>query len=91
MQHYFFTTKTSSTILNLGCPQDYLTMMVKKAYELGDHMDQKTNLKGIMSSYWVWNQTDLYNPLMDKIIETISETSPRRLASSCEFVASASG
>lgn len=71
-RNYFFETRGWATSYFLGAPKDYIDQMVEKAYEIGDHMNQETNLKGIMSTYHVWNQTDLFNPLFDKISEIVS-------------------
>lgn len=42
-------------------------LFIEEAYKVGGKQNYKTNLKGIMSSYRVWQQTKLYNNLLSKI------------------------
>lgn len=46
---------------------DERKLFIEEAYKVGGKQSFKTNLKGIMSSYRVWNQTNLYNNLLSKI------------------------
>jgi Rps23 Pro-64 3,4-dihydroxylase Tpa1-like proline 4-hydroxylase len=56
----------------LGIPEDYKQQCIQEAYKIGDKQGKKTNVKAIMSSYKVWEETDVYNPLFNKIMNAIS-------------------
>ena len=51
----------------VGIPQDYKQQCIDEIYRLGDSMNQITNVKAIMSSWEIWNETKILNPLIDKI------------------------
>jgi hypothetical protein len=55
---------------------EYRQKCIKEAYILGDSMNLTTNVKAIMSKYDIWNHTKIFNPLIDKILNTINEISP---------------
>ena len=52
----------------LGIPKDYKEACINELYKLGDNMNHQTNVKAIMTSYEIWNETDLFNPLLDRIL-----------------------
>jgi hypothetical protein len=60
----------------LGIPLVYKQQCIDEIYSLGDSMNQKTNVKAIMSSYQIWNETSVYNSLLDKILEVINNIEP---------------
>lgn len=60
----------------LGIPQDYKQKCIDEIYRLGDSMNQKTNVKAIMSSYKIWEETIVLNPLIDKIVQSVYHLFP---------------
>ena len=60
----------------LGIPEDYKQQCIQEAYKIGDKQGQKTNVKAIMSSYKVWEETDKYNPILDKIAHLVKNEFP---------------
>lgn len=56
---------------NLGIPEDYKQKCIQEAYKIGDQQNQQTNIKGIMSSYRVWEETNVYDKLIYNIKDTI--------------------
>ena len=55
----------------LGIPQDYKQKCIEEIYRLGDSMNQTTNVKAIMSSYTVWEETKILDILLNNILKTI--------------------
>lgn len=68
----YFIVKTPTTIATykLGVPQHIREKWAKEAYKY-DANNYKTNVKGQMSSYTVYGETNTYNKLLDKITETV--------------------
>ena len=60
----------------LGISSDYQDKCIRELYRLGDTMDHKTNVKAIMTSFKVWDETDLFNPLVDRILHITSNLFP---------------
>lgn len=71
VNRYPIKAPTEVVTTTLGIPKDYKQQCIQEAYKIGDKQGQKTNVKAIMSSYWIWEETDVFNPLLDKIIEKI--------------------
>lgn len=61
--------------LSLNIPQEYKYKCIEEVYRLGDTMNNKTNLKCIMSSYNIWNESQVFNLLLDNIYKTIDKIS----------------
>jgi len=61
---------------SLFIPQEYQQECIQEAYRLGDSMEQKTNVKALMSTYSVWEETDKFNLLLDKIKEITNLVHP---------------
>jgi len=55
----------------LGIPQKYKQECIDEIYKIGDSQNQKTNVKAIMSSWYLWKESKVFNPLLNKIIDTI--------------------
>jgi hypothetical protein len=53
--------------LQLGIPQNYKRECIKEIYRLGDSMNQTTNVKAIMSSWWIWKESKIFDLLLEKI------------------------
>ena len=69
MNSNIYHIKNPTEILTtfLGIPKEYKQKLINEAYRLGDSMYQKTNVKAIMSSYAIWEQTNFFNTLLDVI------------------------
>jgi hypothetical protein len=63
---------TDIVTVKLGIPLNYKQRCIDEAYKIGDSMGQTTNVKGIMSSYLVFNQTKVYNKLLINIENIIN-------------------
>ena len=57
--------------LYLNIPQKYKHKCIEEIYKLGDSQDNITNLKCIMSSYWIWNESKVFNSLLGNIHKII--------------------
>ena len=71
MKLHIVKSATEIITTTLGMPEDYKQRCVQEIYKIGDKQGQKTNVKAIMSSYWIWKETDVFNPLLDKIKEKV--------------------
>ena len=50
---------------------DLCFVLTVEIYHLGDSMNQETNVKAIMSSYKIWEETSVLNPLLGRIKEVV--------------------
>lgn len=60
----------------LGISDSYKKECINEIYKLGDSQNHSTNVKGIMTSYRVWEDTDVLNPLINYIFEYIHKVHP---------------
>jgi hypothetical protein len=58
-------------ITSIDLPLDYKQKCIDTIYKLGDRMAKKSNVKGIMSSYFIWQQSDVFNDLLGEISKAI--------------------
>ena len=76
INRHHLSTPVEIISTKLDIPQDYRQQCIKEIYNLGDSMNQETNVKAIMSSPFIWNETKILNPLIDKIMGTINKINP---------------
>ncbi len=62
--------------LSLGISQEYRQSCIDEAYKIGDTMKGATHVKGIMSSYEVWNETKVFDPLLNSILKVVNSNFP---------------
>jgi len=72
-QHYYLQAPTVITTTDLGASQELRDKWAEEAYNLGA-LSYKTNLQTQMSSYHVWQETKVYNELLDALQNTINKT-----------------
>lgn len=58
-------------VTSIDSPLDYRQKCIDTIYNLGDQMIKKTNVKGIMSSYFIWQESDVFHNLLTEIEKTI--------------------
>lgn len=56
---------------NLGIPKKYQQECINEIYRLGDSQEQRTNVKAIMTSWVIWEETTILNQLLDNILYAI--------------------
>lgn len=71
IKEYHIKSPTKVVTLQLGTPQEYMQECIKEAYRLGDFQNQQTNVKAIMSTWFIWNETKVFNLLLNKIKEIV--------------------
>ena len=76
VEHHHILIPSKVTTLQLGIPQPYKKKCIEEAYKIGDVQSKTTNVQGIMSSYEVWKDTDVFNLLLDKILHNVTKTFP---------------
>ena len=75
--HYHHLKAPTEVITTqLGIPQGYKQQCIEEIYRLGDSMGQTTSIKALMSSYHVWNETNVLNSLKDNIVKAINNVKP---------------
>ncbi len=67
-RHYLKTT-VSITETQLGIPQDYKQKCIKELYRLGDSLGKKSNVKAIMTTWDVWEESKVFNLLLRNILQ----------------------
>ena len=63
----------------LGIPEDYKQQCIQEVYKIGDSLNRKdnyTNVKALRSSYRVWEETSIYNPLLGRIMGKVNMSLP---------------
>jgi hypothetical protein len=78
---YLVKASTNISTLSLNIPQSYKQQCIEEAYRLGDSMNQSSNVKAIMSSWYVWDETQIFNLLLDNISNYIFSTLKHNLSS----------
>ena len=64
---------SESTIykVNLGASNDWIKRWINEIYRLGDTQNSKTNVKALMTNWWIWEDSNIFNNLLDNIIRTL--------------------
>jgi hypothetical protein len=66
--HYYRVPATADILVaNIEIEQSYANKCIEEAKLLGDSMNRSTSLKGFMTSFYVYEETDVLNPLLDAI------------------------
>lgn len=73
---YYVKNPTEIITTQLGIPQRYKQECIKEAYKLGNLENKISNVKALMSSWWVYKQTNLFNPLLNQIDKKINTIFP---------------
>ena len=79
INRHHIKSPTEIITTTLGIPEAYKQQCIQEAYKIGDSIDREnnlTNVKAFRSSYKVWEETDVYNLLLDRIIEKINVVFP---------------
>ena len=61
---------TEIVTTTLGIPEAYKQQCIQEAYKIGDSIDREksvTNVKAFRSGYKIWEETNVYNLLFDRI------------------------
>jgi hypothetical protein len=57
----------------LNIPQNYKQECIDELYRLGDSQEQVSNVKAIMTSWLIWNESNIFNNLLNNILITINK------------------
>ena len=76
INRYQVKSPTEIVTTTLGIPEDYKQQCIQEAYKIGDKQGQKTNVKAIMSSWDVGEETNVYDLLSTNIFHIIEEMLP---------------
>ena len=68
---YNILTPTTILETTLDIPKDYQQECINEIYNLGDSQGQTTNVKAIMTSWRIWEETTILNQLLDNILKII--------------------
>ena len=64
------------TDLQLGIPQDYKQECIDEIYNLGDSQHRSTNVKATMTKSRIWEESNIFNPLIKGIKLAINNVYP---------------
>ena len=67
IHNYHVNHPTQVITTQLGVPQEYRQQCIKEIYRLGDSPNQQTNVKAIMTSYLIFNESKVFNKLLNNI------------------------
>lgn len=62
--------------ITLGIPLKYKQKCIEELYNLGDKQNNKTNVKAIMSSYKIWEESRIFDTLINNIGKTLASNKP---------------
>ena len=68
INRHYLKAPTEIVTTTLGIPEEYKQQCIQEAYKIGDKQGKQTNVKAIMSSYWVWKDTIVYDLLIKNIL-----------------------
>jgi hypothetical protein len=67
INRHHIQSPTEIITLHLGIPPEYKQQCIDEIYNLGDSQSQQTNVKAIMTSYQIWNESKVFDRLLDNI------------------------
>jgi len=68
--YHYLQTETPLVTSSLKLDDQYYNQCIETAYELGDSQNKSTNVKSYsMTDYRVWTQTNIYNKILDQIMD----------------------
>ena len=70
----------------LNIPISYKEVLIRKVYSIGDFQQHSTNLLATMSDWRIWEYTNKFNPLLDKILKFITYYYPPDLTTRYDMV-----
>jgi len=76
INHHSIQSPTQIKTVQLGIPQEYKQKCIEEVYRLGDSMNQQTNVKAIMTTYHIWNESEVFNILLNNIKTLIHNIEP---------------
>ena len=82
IQTHYVKSPVKITHTKLGIPSDYKKKCIEEIYNIGDQQQKNTNLKASMSGWMIWDLTSIFNPLLEKILETVDHCYPLKGKSS---------
>ena len=68
INNYFPQTPVKISSIKLETPESDLNEYANEIYRLGDSMNRTTNLKGTMTTYKVFQQTNKFNKILQEIL-----------------------
>ena len=71
---HIINVKPSITSLVLGTPQSYINECIKEIYNLGDSMDNATNVQAMMTTYMILQESKVFDQLFVNIIDIATQT-----------------
>tara|TARA_X000001388_G_C2213113_1_gene115992 strand:+ start:756 stop:1280 length:525 start_codon:yes stop_codon:yes gene_type:complete len=73
VNNHHLKTPVTITEVKLGIPNDYKLKCIDEIYKLGDSQDQTTNVKAIMTSYFLWNESKIFDRLLGNIENLVNK------------------
>jgi hypothetical protein len=75
-EKHHIQSSTEIVTTELIFSQSYKQQCIEEAYRLGDSMNQSSNVKALRSTWYLWDETQIFNLLLEKIIKTINISFP---------------
>ena len=72
IHNYHIKHPTQVITTQLGVPQEYRQQCIKEIYRLGDSQDQQTNVKATMTSYLIFDESKVFDKLLDNILTVVN-------------------
>jgi len=73
INRHYVTSPSEIVTIEMGVPYEYRQKCIEEIYNIGDHMNNTTNVKAIMTSYYLWDHSDFFNPLLNFITKIVTK------------------
>ena len=72
VKKHHLSSPVEVTTTHLGIPLEYKSQCIEEIYKIGDQMNHKSNVKADMSEWYIFENNDVFNPLLDNIFTAIN-------------------
>lgn len=72
-EEYVVNSKAKISTFNLDFSQNYLNECVNEIYRIGDKQNNSTNVKALMTSYFIWEDSLIFSKLLNTIKSSLIE------------------
>lgn len=76
IEKHYIKSETNIYTTFLDIPLEYKKECIQEAYKIGDHQGKQTNVKATMSKWQIWEQTKVFNKIINNIFSVINYVWP---------------
>lgn len=76
IERHNLSHRVEITTITLDIPLEYKQQCINEAYKIGDSKTETSNIDAISSGWHVWEETEVYNKLLHRIMDSIATHIP---------------